>query len=171
VAKKLGVSQPTVTRRRARMEKAGLFEYTAIPDFSKLSIEIMAISFSKWTSEAFVEGLPKKRLDEQVKRFLSTHPNVIFSATGGSGLKGMNSVSISVHKDFADYYNWVKEIKILWGKNIAEFDSYVLSLESNNVSRYITFKYLPDYIKKEDASHNTNTKKDNRNSSMNFVRK
>lgn len=164
VAKRLGVSQPTVTRRRARMEKEGLLEYTVVPDFGKLGIEIMAISFSKWTSEALAELLPKERLDKQVRRFLSTHHNVIFAATGGSGLKGMNSVSISVHKDFADYYNWVKEIKMVWGKYVAEFDSYVLSLESNYVARHITFKYLPDYIKKEDIPHNKNIKKDNRES-------
>jgi DNA-binding Lrp family transcriptional regulator len=83
VAKKLGVSQPTVTRRRARMEKEGLLEYTTLPDFSKLGIEIMAISFSKWTSEALAEVLPKERFDEQVKKFLSIHPNVIFAATCG----------------------------------------------------------------------------------------
>jgi len=131
------------------MEDEGLLEYTAVPDLSKLGFEIMAISFSKWTSEALAEVLPTEKFAEQVKEFLSKHPNVIFSATGGSGLRGMNSVSISVHKDYGEYYNWVREIKNVWGKNVAEFESYIVSLGGKYVVRPITFKHLPDYIKKK----------------------
>jgi DNA-binding Lrp family transcriptional regulator len=43
LAKKIGASQPTVTRTRTRLEKEGYIkEYTIIPDFSKFGFELMS---------------------------------------------------------------------------------------------------------------------------------
>jgi DNA-binding Lrp family transcriptional regulator len=48
LARTLGVSQPTVTRTRARLEKEGFIkEYTIVPDFSKLGFGIMSVFFMK----------------------------------------------------------------------------------------------------------------------------
>jgi len=47
LAGKLGVSQPTVTRKRAKMEKAELIDYTAVPNFAKLGFEIRVRPFRK----------------------------------------------------------------------------------------------------------------------------
>jgi DNA-binding Lrp family transcriptional regulator len=148
LAKRIGVSQPTISRRRARLEKEGLLEYTAIPDFKKLGFQIMVFSFSKWTPEALTELLPKEEFIKQVQKFFSRFPNVIFATTGGSGLGGMDSASISVHKDFNDYTKFMKEIKKEWGKNVATFDSFIFSLGSNDVVRPVTFKHLGEYINK-----------------------
>ena len=148
LAKTVGVSQPTVSRRRARLEKEGLLDYTAIPDFRKLGFQIMAFSFSKWTPEALAELLDKGEFVKQVQRFFSRFPNVIFATTGGSGLGGMDSASISVHKDYDDYTKFMKEIKRDWGKNVAAFDSFIFSLGSDDVVRPITFKHIGEYINK-----------------------
>jgi len=43
----LGISQPTVSRTRARIEKEYIKTYTIIPDFEKLGYQIMAFIFSK----------------------------------------------------------------------------------------------------------------------------
>jgi len=149
LAKTVGVSQPTVSRRRARLEKEGLLDYTAIPDFRKLGFQIMAFSFSKWTPEALAELLDKEDFVKQVQRFFSRFPNVIFATTGGSGLGGMDSASISVHKDYDDYTKFMKEIKRDWGKNVAAFDSFIFSLGSDDVVRPITFKHIGEYINKK----------------------
>jgi len=148
LAKTIGVSQPTVSRRRTKLEKEGLLDYTAIPDFSKLGFQIMAFSFSKWTPEALTELLDKGEFVKQVQRFFSRFPNVIFATTGGSGLGGMDSASISVHKDYNDYTKFMKEIRKEWGKNVAAFDSFIFSLGSDDVVRPITFKYIGEYINK-----------------------
>ena len=148
LAKTVGVSQPTVSRRRTRLEKEGLLDYTAIPDFRKLGFQIMAFSFSKWTPEALAELLDKEDFVRQVQRFFSRFPNVIFATTGGSGLGGMDSASISVHKDYNDYTKFMKEIKKEWGKNVAAFDSFIFSLGSDDVVRPITFKHIGEYIHK-----------------------
>jgi len=52
LAKSIGTSQPTITRRRAKLEKERLIDsYTAIPNFAKLGFEIMAFSFYSWRPE------------------------------------------------------------------------------------------------------------------------
>jgi len=46
LARILGLSQPTVTRTRRKLERTGyVLEYTVIPDFTKLGYEIMAFTF------------------------------------------------------------------------------------------------------------------------------
>jgi len=93
--------------------------------------------------------LDKEDFVKQVQRFFSRFPNVIFATTGGSGLGGMDSASISVHKDYDDYTKFMKEIKRDWGKNLAAFDSFIFSLGSDDVVRPITFKHIGEYINKK----------------------
>jgi len=47
LAKALRVSQPTVTRRRANIEKKFIDGYTAIPKWEKIGFEIVAFTFVK----------------------------------------------------------------------------------------------------------------------------
>ena len=47
LAKALGVSQPTVTRRRATIEENFIDGYTVIPKFGKIGFEIAAFTFLK----------------------------------------------------------------------------------------------------------------------------
>ncbi|MCW4052374.1 MAG: winged helix-turn-helix transcriptional regulator [Candidatus Bathyarchaeota archaeon] len=146
LAKKIGVSQPTVTRRRARLEKRGMLEYTSIPNFKQLGFEIMAFSFSRWTPDAMGKIVDKEEFSKEIQKFLSNHPNVIFGTTEGEGLGGMNSACISVHKNFADYAKWAKEIKDYWGEYVSDFNSFIFSLYSTNVVRQITFKHFADCL-------------------------
>ena len=47
LAKIIGVSQPTVTRRRARLEKEAISSYTLIPKWVKLGFKLLVITFIK----------------------------------------------------------------------------------------------------------------------------
>ena len=47
LAKALGVSQPTVTRRRAMLEENFIEGYTVIPKFGQIGFEISAFTFIK----------------------------------------------------------------------------------------------------------------------------
>jgi DNA-binding Lrp family transcriptional regulator len=47
IAKIIGVSQPTITRMRQRLEKTAIVDYTVIPDWTELGFEIMAFTFIK----------------------------------------------------------------------------------------------------------------------------
>lgn len=154
LGKTIGVSQPTVTRRRSRLEKEGLIEYTAIPNLAKLGYEILAFSFSKWTHQALTELLPVEEFRKQVRRFFSKHPNVIFATAGGSGLGGlggMDAASISIHKNFTDYTRWVEDIRSTWGKYVAKFESFIIPLNTEDVVRQITFKHFPEHLQSTSA--------------------
>jgi DNA-binding Lrp family transcriptional regulator len=49
LARIVGVSQPTVTRMRTRLEKEGIIrEYTMLPDFTRLGYELLVFTFLKY---------------------------------------------------------------------------------------------------------------------------
>jgi len=48
LAKVLGVSQPTITRLRHKLEKNGMIrDYTIVPDLKKMGFELLVINFAK----------------------------------------------------------------------------------------------------------------------------
>jgi DNA-binding Lrp family transcriptional regulator len=140
LAKNLGVSQPTVTRRRTMLEKERLIEYTAIPDLRKLGFEILAFSLANWKQEAASE-----EKNQETKAFISKHPNVMFVSTG-RGL-GADRVSVSAHRNYADYSHYMQELKQYWGANIERVNSFIVSLQNDNILRNLSFKYLAEILK------------------------
>ncbi|HJW97755.1 MAG TPA: Lrp/AsnC family transcriptional regulator, partial [Candidatus Bathyarchaeia archaeon] len=85
LAKVLGISQPTVTRARTKLEKDGLIrEYTLIPDFKKLGFHIMALIFLKLS-----HPLSQKERDEMFKESLQLredNPRSFFLVMDGIGM-------------------------------------------------------------------------------------
>jgi len=140
LAKNLGVSQPTVTRRRTMLEKERFVEYTAIPDLRKLGFEILAFNFANWRQEA---GSDEKT--REAKAFISKHPSVLFVSTG-RGL-GADRVSVSAHRNYADYHRYMQELREYWGANIERVDSFIVSLQNDNILRNLSFKYLAEILK------------------------
>jgi DNA-binding Lrp family transcriptional regulator len=141
LAKIVGVSQPTITRRRAKLEREKLLEYTAIPNFRTLGFEILAFHFAHWKHETY----PDERMPK-AKSFISKHPNIIFVSTG-RGL-GMDRMFISLHKDYADYAKFMRELKGEWWKYMEKVDSFIVSLKSDKILRQLTFKHLEAYVKR-----------------------
>ena len=104
LAKKLGVSQPTITRTRRKIEREGLIKgYTVLPDWRKLGFEILAFTFVKMDPKVV-----SKELIGKVKEYASEFPNAIFASTG-EGL-GMTGVIMSLHKDYRDYCQYVVQL-------------------------------------------------------------
>jgi DNA-binding Lrp family transcriptional regulator len=149
VAKMLGTSQPTVTRRRRELEKEGLLDYTAVPDVKKLGFEILAITFG---NRAAHPQYPELEIQKS-KEFTERHPNLIF-VSSGMGL-GSDRVAISVHKDYADYSNFKKEVSEEWKEIMTVTDSFVISLVSDSMLRNLTFKHLAELLKKEHVQEKT----------------
>lgn len=146
VARKIGVSQPTITRRRARLEREGYISYSGIPNFTKMGLTIMAFNFLSWNAEGRkLSAARSKSFLDKVALFLKQYPNVIFASTG-SGM-GMGRVSISLHRNYADHVGFIKSLQADWGRYIAKRDVFLVSLESDNVVRPLSFSCLVDYIK------------------------
>jgi len=148
VAKKMNVSQPTVTRRRGELEKQKLLDYTSIPDMKKLGFEILAFTFGKWRLE-----MVSDQKIEAAKAFLSRHPNVIFVSTGGG--MGFDRVAVSFHRNYSDYSLYMKELKEDWKPFLGQPETFIVSLQSDNILRNLTFKYLAELFKKEIAQQKT----------------
>ncbi len=139
IAKKLGVSQPTVTRRRARLERELSLRYTAVPVWQKLGFELLAFTFARWNQSALSDEQTRESLS-----FLLNHPNVLF-ASAGRGI-GLDRVCVSIHESYRDYTRLLQEIRFRLGKYLRGLDSFVISLGGDVILRPITTKYLADYL-------------------------
>lgn len=140
LAKIIGVSQPTVTRRRALLEKEGLLDYTAIPDFEKLGFEIIAFTFADLRHDAHNDEKA-----EEAKGFLSNRSNIVLASTGRGLQRDM--VCVSIHKSYADYAKLREEFNKNWGDYMTRFDSFIISIESDNILKQFSFKHLEKCLK------------------------
>lgn len=142
LAKMLGVSQPTITRRRTRLEKDGLLDYRIVPNFGKLGYEILAFTLLVWKREEHMKLTQEEDYWKKVEAFLSDYPNIVF-ASSGHGL-GMTRIVVSVHESYSDYVKLMTKIDEGWGMYMNKFDSFIVSLKSDNILRQFSFEHLID---------------------------
>ena len=142
LAKAVGVSQPTVSRIRVRLEKEGLIEYSAVPNLAKLGFEILAVILCK---RDYVKH-PEYAIQE-AKDWAKKNPNMIFASIG-NGL-GYDRIAISIHKNYAEYSKFMQESKVCWG-DFMSFDSFLISLKSKDVVQPLSLRHFADYLKKEE---------------------
>jgi DNA-binding Lrp family transcriptional regulator len=141
LAKKIGVSQPTVTRRRARLEKEVIEGYTAIPKWKKLGYEILAFTFVKTIQTLGTKG----KYEEATKRgteWLMKHPNIIMSG----GCRGMNTNGfiVSVHKSYSGLDNFLFEHKRNLGDMFTDIQTILVNLGGDQILKPLNFKYLAE---------------------------
>jgi len=134
IAKKLGISQPTVTRTRKRLETDGYIKrYTIVPDFSKLGFEIAAFMLFNYKGE-------EKGFQSQ----LSEQSNVIFASKGRGGQRE-NYMMASLHKDFTEYSRFVDSLKKSYGEKVEISETFLIPLK-NGTCEGISFKSVEDLI-------------------------
>lgn len=135
LAKSLGVSQPTVTRKRAILEKEGYIEeYTIVPNLLKLGYDFLAVTFL-----SFAEDRPE--LFEKAKVWTKAQPSVLFAADGG-GL-GMNSIMISAHKRYGDYSRLLTKLRQDWQPNLRQVETFIVSLgQTQRIIKDFSFRPL-----------------------------
>lgn len=138
----LGVTQPTVSRRRVILEKEGLLEYSSIPNLAELGFEILAFTFGNWDRERFPDTKAQEMRD-----FIAEHPNIIFVSTGRGS--GWDRMGISVHKDYGDYNKFLQEFRKEWGQYFSSLSSFIISFRSDNILRNISFKYVMGTLKEK----------------------
>jgi DNA-binding Lrp family transcriptional regulator len=141
LAKQIGVSQPTVTRRRARLEKESIDGYTAIPNWKMLGYEMLVITLirtkSVYQSEENYEAAREKGIG-----WLMKQPHVIFGgAIEGSGI---NSFIMSVHRSYAEYSRFLQKLRIDFGELVDNLQSYVVDLTAEGRIKPLHLKYLAD---------------------------
>jgi DNA-binding Lrp family transcriptional regulator len=140
LSKRLGVSQPTVSRMRHRLEKEGyLREYTIMPDFRKLGFNLAAICFVKYKV-----GLNSKQAEEMRKRAMqrfadqSFAPNVILFERGlGFGHTGM---LVSFHEDYSSFAEFLKQIRQF---TVLDQEIKTFLIDLNDDVHYRSLSFVP----------------------------
>jgi DNA-binding Lrp family transcriptional regulator len=145
IAKKLNVSQPTVTRARAEIEKEYVKEYTLIPDFAKIGYEVMAITFVKTNPSLS----PKERLEaiERGRKWSHERPNIVFSSIC-QGM-GMTGVVISFHKTYSDFIEFTRKHRAEWSDIISDSETVLISISKDHIVKPFLFSCLTEDIKEQ----------------------
>jgi DNA-binding Lrp family transcriptional regulator len=141
LAKALNSSQPTITRRRAKLEKDFIDGYTAIPKWAKLGYNILAITFVK-SKQAF--GL-KERYEAAHKKgtkWLMKQSCIIMS--GGCRGMGMDGFLISVHKSYEDFDRFMFDHKREMGDLVEDVQTVIVNLGGDAILKPLHLKYLAE---------------------------
>ena len=129
LAKILGVSQPTLTRMRKRLERDGyILDYTAIPNMTKLGFEVTAFTFLNIDRYDAKTGELDVALGERAHKWVAHNSKIIFAA-GGEGLEGKNCMMLSVHRDFTAFTEFISDFRAQWTARIKNIDSFLVSLK------------------------------------------
>jgi DNA-binding Lrp family transcriptional regulator len=140
IAKLVGSSQPTVTRRRAILEKEVIDGYTTIPKWNELGYEIIAITFLK-SRVRFSSQAKKNKATAKGDRWVMNQPNIIM-VSEGNGL-GKNGVVISVHSDYSDYSEFLTNLTSSLSDIIEEPESFIIG--TRRAVKPFNFKYVADH--------------------------
>lgn len=140
MARRLGSSQPTITRTRNQLEKeAYIKSYTIVPDFAKLGYQILAFTFIKMKSYPSVEEVEKAA--KLATEWVGKRHNVIFTADG-EGLGGKDLIMISFHRDYPRYADFMRNYALEWGHVVSDFESFIVSIGSGYKMKPLDLKYL-----------------------------
>jgi DNA-binding Lrp family transcriptional regulator len=140
MAKKLGVSQPTITRRRARLEKELIDGYTAVPKWEKIGYEILAITLIKATKIFSSKEYPAIR--EEGLEWLAKQPNIIMG--GACEGMGINSFIISLHKSYSDHSKFMLKLRLEMGDFADTLQTILVDLKETSRLKPLHLKYLAE---------------------------
>jgi DNA-binding Lrp family transcriptional regulator len=144
LAKRLGVSQPTVSRIRNKFEKEGVIkEYTYIPDFVKLGYNLMALTFIRRAQG--VEREDRDLLLEEAKKHLGKTGFDTVMAVRGMGC-GYNAVILSFHESYSAFLERLRDIKQFPGIDVEHVDSFIVDLTDKDLFRQLTFSTLASHM-------------------------
>lgn len=141
LAKKLGVSQPTASRRRMMLEKTVIDNYTLVPKWDKIGYEILAITFVK-IKMAIATDEKYKAVRERGMKWLMKQPNIIMAAASRG--MGMDVSNISLHKSYAEYDQWFRNFRGEWGDLVDDIQSVLVNLRGEEVIKPLNFKYMSE---------------------------
>lgn len=143
IAKKLERSQPTITRRRAKLEKEQIIrEYTLIPNLPKLGYQMMVITLLKYGNVGHEEVLKARA---EARQIVKEAPFEMIMGERGSGA-GYDGVTISYHKDYRScirFKNWLRKWLPL---PAIKMDSFIIVLGDEVKYRPLTFSTLAKHL-------------------------
>jgi DNA-binding Lrp family transcriptional regulator len=144
LAKAVGISQPTVSRLRSRLEKNGFIrEYAALPDFTKLGYRIFALTFVKLKKSLNEQQIA--RIRKIAQESMKTGPFEVVMLERGLGLDS-NGVFASYHEDYSAYMKFVQWIKQFEFLELGEIKSFLVNLDDEVRYRPWTYSTLAKHV-------------------------
>jgi len=142
ISKKLGISQPTVTRIRKSLEKKAIKAYTTIPIFPELGIDL--ISFNLGNCEH-----AKSEVDDCLRKLTKVNPQILFRSSGEGMRK--NCIIVGLHKDYRDYVKFLRDIRSSFKGVKNDFESFIVPTTREHVLDFATpvVALLKENTKKE----------------------
>ena len=141
LARVLGVSQPTVTRRRTALEKDFIDGYTAIPKWEKVGFELIAFTFVK-TNLKYAKPEIRKTGFKKVEEWMMNHPNVVLTIDG-QGM-GWDAIFVSFHKNYSAFAEFMREHDSELSDTLIESSSFIADINPITIRKPFHLKYLAD---------------------------
>jgi len=139
LAKALGVSQPTVTRRRAMLEENFIEGYTVIPKFGQIGFELAAFTYIKSKLKQKT-GAEKEETVKRLKEWYLKQPNVILFQDGRG--MGWDAVCISLHKNYSDFAEFIRAHDSELADLVIDSQTFHADLKSGIAVKPFHLKYL-----------------------------
>jgi len=140
LARALGISQPTVTRLRGKLEKMGVIkEYTMIPDFNKLGYGLM--SFTCVKMKQGLKSEEEKEFHEYFSKFEKEHPHAELISVKGMGLN-KDYAFISFFKDYSTYSEIIRFSKAVPYSDINETQSFLVDLTDTGLRKVLSMSSI-----------------------------
>ena len=139
LAKVLGTSQPTVSRRRVIIEKSFIDGYTAIPKWEKIGFELIAFTFVKHKIK-YAKPEVREAGFKKVEEWMMKQPNVIL-AIDGQGM-GWDGVCVSFHKSYSDFTEFMRKHNSELSDFLIETQSFIADINPTTIRKPFHLKYL-----------------------------
>ncbi len=139
LAKALGVSQPTVTRRRAMLEENYIEGYTVVPKFFQIGFEISALTFFKTTLKK-QKGQAKEESIKKLKEWYMKQSGVVL-VMDGMGM-GWDSACFSFHENYTSYTDFLRTLESELSDWIVETQTFIINFRTDTVFKPFHLKYL-----------------------------
>ena len=144
LARAIGVSQPTVSRMKAKLEKEGVVsEYTIIPDFRKIGYHLLALTFFSMKKSIVPSEMPNA-IKMGVEKASKAAPNVIVIERG-IGLR-FDSFMMSFHKDYTSYTKLMQGVRTSQYLDLERVESFIVNLDDEVHYRSLTFATLAKHL-------------------------
>jgi DNA-binding Lrp family transcriptional regulator len=141
LAKALGTSQPTVSRRRVNLEKSFIEGYTAIPKWEKIGFELVAFSFVKHEMK-YAKPEVREKAFGKVEEWMMKQPNVIL-AIGGQGM-GWDGIFVSFHRSYSDFAEFMRKHNSELSDLLIDSQSFIADINPTTIRKPFHLKYLAD---------------------------
>jgi DNA-binding Lrp family transcriptional regulator len=141
LAKVLGVSQPTVSRRRIALENGFIDGYTMIPKWEKVGFELIAFTFIK-TRLKYAKPEVRKTGFRKVEEWMTNQPNVVLTIDG-QGM-GWDAIFVSFHKNYSDFAEFMRKHDSELSDTLIESSSFIADINPITIRKSFHLKYLAD---------------------------